>query len=691
MNNIKEDEPKGSNTVVENSIFAAVTILTLAVAYLWVRAHGFSLPGPSEHSVESILSLSRVKKQSLKLGSDIVLLPFCLWLAFALRLDALWPSALTEFAWLFPWTIALAIPLFIRAGMYRAMVRYVGPQSIVTMAEAITIHVALLTAVLMIGGSEGFPRSVLAIYWVLCLLFVSGGRLLIRAYLRHYIKITGKPRRALIFGAGRRGAELAHALQESMEYKPVAFVDDKQALHHTEIHGLPVYSSDRLSDLIAPLRADDLFLAIPSASKRRIRQILSRFENLPINIRTVPAIADLITRISDPRKFDAEDVSDIIGREPVPVDKKLLQPTILGKSVMVTGAGGSIGSELSRQILDIKPSKLILFEVSEAALYLIERELHVLGQTETEIIPVLGTVTDREKTRSIIQNHAIQTIYHAAAYKHVPLVEDNPIAGVENNALGTWLIANSAVSEGVETFVLISTDKAVRPTNVMGASKRLAELCIQGLANRTSSTRFTIVRFGNVLGSSGSVVPLFQEQIAEGGPVTVTHPDVTRYFMTIPEAASLVIQAASMGHGGDVFVLDMGQPIKILDIAKRLIRLAGLRVRSSESPSGDIEILLTGLRPGEKLYEELLIGENPERTPHPRIIRAKEAALEWSQLTKAIDDLGSACRGYDNDAVGRLLEQVVTGYAPQKGSEFRATSDTPDSNTGSETLRWHSP
>jgi FlaA1/EpsC-like NDP-sugar epimerase len=627
-----------------------------------------------------------MRKQSIKLGLDIVLLPFCLWLAFALRLDALWPARLTEFAWLFPFSIALAVPLFIRAGMYRATVRYIGPQSIVAMAGAITIHTALLTAVLIIGGSEGFPRSVLAIYWALCLLLVAGSRLFIGAYLRYYIKVVREPRRAVIFGAGQRGAELAHALQQSMEYTPVAFVDDKQALHHTEIHGLPVYASDRLSHLIAQRGVEDLFLAIPSASKTRIREVQLRFEDLPINIRTVPAIADLITRISDPRKFDADDVSDIIGREPVPVDEELLQPTILGKSVMVTGAGGSIGSELSRQILDIKPSRLVLFEVSEAALYLIDRELNALGETATEIIPVLGTVTDREKARSIIRKHAVQTIYHAAAYKHVPMVECNPVAGVENNTLGTWHMANSAVAEGVETFVLVSTDKAVRPTNVMGASKRLAELCIQGLAARPSRTRFTIVRFGNVLGSSGSVVPLFQEQIAEGGPVTVTHAEVTRYFMTIPEAASLVIQAASMGQGGDVFVLDMGQPIKILDIAKRLIRLAGLRVRDADSPNGDIEILLTGLRPGEKLYEELLIGENPERTPHPRIIRAKEADLEWGRLIKAIDDLGSACRGYDADAVRHLLEQVVTGYATWQGSEVHASSKAVDSNLASEPM-----
>lgn len=677
--------------MIESSILAAVTILALAVAYLWVRAHGFSLPGPSERNVDRILSLSRLPKQSLKLGLDIVLLPVCLWLAFAFRLDAWWPAELAEFAWLFPWTIALAVPLFIRAGMYRAMVRYVGLRNIVAMAEAITLHVALLTAVLMIGGSEGFPRSVLAIYWALCLLLVAGTRLLVRSYLRHYIKVKGQPRRAMIFGAGRRGAELAHALQESLEYTPVAFVDDKQALHHTEIHGLPVYSSDRIGDLVTQLGAEDLFLAIPSASKSRIREVLSRFEHLPINIRTVPVIADLLTRISEPGEFDAEDVSDLIGRDPVPVDDKLLQPTLFGKSVMVTGAGGSIGSELCRQILRINPSKLILFEVSEAALYVIDRELKAWAGPSTDIIPVLGTVTDRERIRSVIRKYKIQTIYHAAAFKHVPLVEDNPVAGVENNAFGTWHMANVAVTEDVETFVLVSTDKAVRPTNVMGASKRLAELCVQGLAERPSGTRFTIVRFGNVLGSSGSVVPLFQEQIAEGGPVTVTHPDVTRYFMTIPEAASLVIQAASMGQGGDVFVLDMGQTIKVLDIAKRLIRLAGLRVRNDACPSGDIEILFTGLRSGEKLYEELLIGENPEATSHPRIIRAREAKLDWAQLTKAIDALELACRNYDKDAVRSLLQHAVKGYSPQKGSVVHTDERSFSSIADQGSLRSHSP
>jgi FlaA1/EpsC-like NDP-sugar epimerase len=633
-----------------------------------MRALGAFLPGLSTRYVEKVLSLSPFTKQALKLALDSILLPTCLWLAFALRMDAWWPAALSDFAWLFPWTIILAIPLLARAGMYRATTRYLGLRSIVAMAEAFTLHIALLAVVLLIDGSEGFPRSVLAIYWALCMLLVAGSRLFAGTYFRHHTKIKRKPRRALIYGGGQRGAELAHALQESLEYTPVAFIDDKRVHQHTEIHRLPVYSSNRVDELITKFDVQDLFLAIPAASKRRIREVLSRFEDLPINIRTVPAIADLVTRISEPRTFDEEDFSDIMGRDPVPVDEQLLQPTILGKSVFVTGAGGSIGSELCRQILSIKPRKLILFEVSEAALYLIDRELRNSGDTETEIISVLGTVTDREKARAILQKHGVQTIYHAAAYKHVPLVEENPVAGVENNVFGTWNMANVAAAESVETFVLVSTDKAVRPTNVMGASKRLAELCIQGLAARSSDTRFTIVRFGNVLGSSGSVLPVFQEQISEGGPVTVTHPEVTRYFMTIPEAASLVIQAASMGQSGVVFVLDMGQSVKILDLAKRLIRLAGLRVQSAESPNGDIEILYTGLRPGEKLYEELLIGENPEPTSHPRIIRAREADLEWGQLTKTLGDLEAACRNHDNVAVREMLRRAVVDYKPRSTS-----------------------
>ena len=528
----------------ENSLVALVTILAILIAYLVMRTLGSLMSGVSTRYDDKILSLSRFTKQALKIGLDSVLLPICLWLAFALRMDAWWPATLVDFAWLFPWTIILGIPLLVRAGMYRATTRYLGLRSIVATAEAFTLHIALLAVVLLIGGSQGFPRSVLAIYWALCMLLVVGSRLFVRTYFRHYTKARRKPRRALIFGAGQKGAELAHALQESLEYTPVAFIDDKRAHQHTEIHRLPVYSSNRVDDLIGKLEIEDLFLAIPSASKNRIREILSRFEDLPINIRTVPAIADLVTRVSELRTFDEEDFSDIMGRDPVPVKEDLLQPTILGKSVLVTGAGGSIGSELCRQILGIKPRKLVLFEVSEAALYLIDRELRNSGNTATEIISVLGTVTDREKTRAVIRKHGVQTIYHAAAYKHVPMVEENPVAGVENNVFGTWNVANVATGESVETFVLVSTDKAVRPTNVMGASKRLAELCVQGLAARSSNTRFTIVRFGNVLGSSGSVVPLFQEQIAEGGPVTVTHPEVTRYFMTIPEASSLVIQAS---------------------------------------------------------------------------------------------------------------------------------------------------
>jgi FlaA1/EpsC-like NDP-sugar epimerase len=672
--------------VNENSLVASITILGFAIAYLSMRALGTFLPGLSTSYINKILTLSRSTKQLLKLALDFILLPVCLWLAFAFRMDAWWSAELAEFSWLVPWTIIIAIPLFVRAGMYRAMVRYLGLRSIVAMAEAITLHIALLAVVLMIGGSEGFPPSVLAIYWALCLLLVAGSRLFVRTYLRYHTKISRGSRRALIFGAGQRGAELAHALQESLEYTPVAFIDDKRANFHTEIHHLPVYSSNCVEELIKKFRADDLFLAIPSASKNRTREVLSRFEDLPINIRTVPAITDLVTRISGPRQFDAEDFVDIMGRDPVPVEEQLLQPTILGKSVLVTGAGGSIGSELCRQILSTGPQKLILFDVSEAALYTIDRELKHSDNTRTEIISVLGTVTDREKARSIIQRYGVQTIYHAAAYKHVPLVEENPVAGVENNVFGTWHMANVAATESVETFVLVSTDKAVRPTNVMGASKRLAELCIQGLAARSSATRFTIVRFGNVLGSSGSVLPLFQEQIAEGGPVTITHPEVTRYFMTISEASSLVIQAASMGHSGEVFVLDMGQSVKILDLAKRLIRLAGLRVRNADNPNGDIEVLFTGLRPGEKLYEELLIGENPETTSHPRIIRAQEADLEWDTLLQLLDSIGSACNEYSTEKVKLLLRKAVAGYEPRGRLQALPSGESlpADSHTGTQ-------
>lgn len=478
---------------------------------------------------------------------------------------------------------------------------------------------------------------------------------------------NGKGEPVAIYGAGEAGRRLVAAAANSHELRPVLFVDDDPKLQGRMVAGIRVSGPAELADLLTDQQIRRVLLAMPSASRHRRRQILESLKSLPVQVQTVPDIGDLITGKARLDELRDVSVADILGRDPVAPDHELLDACIRGRNVMVTGAGGSIGSELCRQIIELGATRLVLLELSELALYSIERELRERLRErglDVELVPLLGSVLQRNLVRQAVQGFGIQTIYHAAAYKHVPIVEYNMAEGVRNNAIGTWYTAEAAIEAGVETFVLISTDKAVRPANVMGASKRLAELVLQGLAMRGGATRFCMVRFGNVLESSGSVVPLFREQIQRGGPVTVTHQEVIRYFMTIPEAAQLVLQAGSMGEGGDVFVLDMGEPVRIADLAQRMIQLMGLTVRSAGNPQGDIAIEFTGLRPGEKLYEELLIGDIAGATAHPKILRAREQNLPWPQVQEALELLVIATGNGDCESIQRLLLNVVNGYQP---------------------------
>jgi FlaA1/EpsC-like NDP-sugar epimerase len=510
------------------------------------------------------------------------------------------------------------------------------------------------------------PRSAWIIYWLVAIALIGSSRFVIRDLLRIRIRRLAPRPRVAIYGAGGAGVQLANSLAHSQELEPAVFLDDDPALEGSRIAGLKVRSAARLPRLIDREQITTVLLAMPSIPHRRRREIIDALAELPVTVMAMPTLAEIAAgtkRVDDVREVDIE---DLLGRDPVQPNRLLLERCIAGKSVMVTGAGGSIGAELCRQIAGLGPSRLLLLERSEPALYAIEQEVQRLCAAKaTEVVALLGSATNGDRMRRVMTGFQVDTVYHAAAYKHVPMVEHNPIEGVQNNIVGTLRTAAAAMASGVSTFVLISTDKAVRPTNVMGASKRFAELILQGLAQRDPSTRFCMVRFGNVLDSSGSVVPLFRDQIRHGGPVTVTHPEVIRYFMTIPEAAQLVLQAGSMGVGGDVFVLDMGEPVRILDLARQMIRLSGLEVQDEDNPDGDIRIEFTGLRPGEKLYEELLIGEHDEATEHPRIRRAQEESLPWPAVQSLLERLEAACERCDTAELRVVLEEAVRGYEPE--------------------------
>ena len=617
-----------------------------------------------KNSLELILGLSRSSKRFISLAVDSVFLLFALWGAFALRLENYSWVPSEAHTLLFLGTIVFTLAAFVKLGLYRAVIRYISERALI----AILIGIGLSALFLIIFGYliQAFvPRSVPVIYAAFAFFFVAGTRFSVRAIVNFPAHKLKTP--VLIAGTGETGLQLASALIKGTEFRPVAFIALEDGQHKSEISGLPVYGKSHIGKIIRQNEGARVLLALDGDSREQRQQLLARLEELNVEVQTVPSMTELVAgqaRINDIRDLDIE---DLLGRDPVKPNAEIVAESLRQKSVLVTGAGGSIGSELCRQILRHKPKALVLFEQSEYSLYAIERELRSINEIEflnVELHAVLGSVTHRRRCEAVMRAFDIQTVYHAAAYKHVPLVEHNVIEGVQNNVFGTWHAAEGAIAAGVERFVLMSTDKAVRPTNVMGASKRLAELVLQGLAERQSHTVFSMVRFGNVLGSSGSVVPLFRDQIRDGGAVTVTHPEIIRYFMTIPEASQLVLQAGSMGCGGEVFVLDMGDPIKIADLARKMIRLMGLEEKTEDNPEGDIEIVYSGLRPGEKLYEELLIGNSPQGTEHPRIMMAREVSLPWKDVENFLSKLTHASHNFDCSEIVEILKQAPTGYEP---------------------------
>ena len=612
---------------------------------------------------KSLISLPRPAKQLIMVAADSIMLPLCLWAAIALKQDTL-AIYLTTSGAVFVGALAAAVITFWFLGLYRSVIRYMGPQSMGAVIIGVTVSAVAAALTAHVRAIQGIPISALAIYWALALLYVAGSRFIVRSAFTHTFEGSAA-KRVVIYGAGMAGAKLCSVLLGGPDFVPVAFVDDNLSVRGSRINGIRVFNSGELPELLAKHDIERVLLAMPSIQKWRRREILARLTPLGVHIQSLPDLSDIIAGRARIDEIKEVEIADLLGRDPVPPRTTLFGTCIRGKSVMVTGAGGSIGSELCRQILPLAPRRLVLFEISEYALYNIERELREVAKKmglAAEIVPLLGNANERHRMREVLSTFEVHTIYHAAAYKHVPIVEHNVIEGIHNNVIGTWCTAEAAIEAAVDTFVLISTDKAVNPTNVMGATKRLAELVLQALQQRTKVTRFCMVRFGNVLASSGSVVPLFQEQIRQGGPVTVTHPDVIRYFMTIPEAAQLVIQAGAMAGGGDVFVLDMGQPVRIDDLARRLIGLMGLTVRDATNPRGDIEIKYMGLRAAEKLFEELLIGTNVTGTDHPMIMRAMEHSLSWPRMQKILDELTIALTAFDCDRALNLLSEAVAEY-----------------------------
>ena len=624
-----------------------------------------------------VLALPRLAKRFVALVVDLSLCVLTVWLAYYLRLGEFisfaGPSEWAQGAvWAGVASVGIALPIFVVSGLYRAIFRYSGWPALLAVARAVGIYVLLYASIFTAIGVPGVPRTLGLIQPILLLLFVGASRVLARFWLggqyQSILKRAARPK-VLIYGAGTTGRQLAAAMANSHEMQVAGFLDDDDRLHGHVLNGQPIYNPADLDNLVTTLNVSDVLLAMHSLSRSRRNEILGQVRSARVAVRTLPSVNDLAkgkVSISDLRELD---IDDLLGREPVTPNHILLVKNIVGKVVLVTGAGGSIGSELCRQILALNPVKLLLIEQSEFALYTINQELEeklagLGGATTPVLVPLLASVQDYGRMREIMSTWHPDTVYHAAAYKHVSLVEHNPAAGIKNNVLGTIRTAQMAAENGVTDFVLISTDKAVRPTSVMGASKRLAEMALQALADTQTDTKFSIVRFGNVLGSSGSVVPKFRQQIRDGGPITLTHFEVTRYFMTIPEAAQLVIQASAMAKGGDVFVLDMGQPVKIMDLARRIVELSGLTVKDDEHPDGDIEIAVTGLYPGEKLYEELLIGDNPKSTLHPRIMKAHEEFIPWAEFETRIKELEMILNVNDVGLIRLMLEQLVIGYNP---------------------------
>jgi len=616
----------------------------------------------------TILSWPRAAKGLTVMAVDVVLSLVATWLAYTLRLDALnWPQG--EQWWVYGLAPALALPVFIRFGLYRAIFRYTGQAALTATAKAVAVYGVMLLGVLLLAAWPGVPRSLGVLQPLLFLMLVGASRAVARFWLADQAKLRQPRGRLLIYGAGTAGVQTAAAMGISGQFKLLGFIDDDTHKVGRSINGVRVYAQAEVAALTAKMAVTDILLAMPSATRGRRKAIIEALRPLPVHIRTLPALGDLASGRVTVQDIKELDIEDLLGRDPVPPNADLLARALAGKVVLVSGAGGSIGSELCRQILAEKPRQLLLLDHNEFGLYSIHQELLALCLSDNlsvELFPLLGSVAHVQRLHDICSVFRPNVIYHTAAYKHVPLVESNPEEGILNNVFGTLNMAVAARACEASNFVLVSTDKAVRPTNVMGATKRMAELVLQSLAHQPGevTTTFCMVRFGNVLGSSGSVVPLFRRQLANGGPLTVTHPAVTRYFMTMPEAAQLVLQAGAMATGGDVFVLDMGDPVKILDLAHRMVELSGLRVRNAEQPDGDIEIVVTGLRPGEKLYEELLIGDNPTPTEHPRIMKAQEDLLSWDDLSVQLNELKKAAQAGDVDAMKAVLTVCVQGYGP---------------------------
>ena len=630
-----------------------------------------------------ILALPRPAKRLVVLALDLVLALVSVWAAFYLRIDQ---TGLPQLQQKYVYLLAplLAIPIFVRFGLYRAIFRYTGMAALATTAKAVGLYTLLFFFALLWFNWQGVPRSVGLIQPLLFLLLVGASRAIARFWLAGW---SGKARNAtgrlLIYGAGEAGVQTASALGVARYFVLLGFIDDDKAKAGGSINGVDIMAPDEVADAVERMGVTDILLAMPSLDRMRRNEIITSLRELPVHVRSLPGMGDLASGRVTTQDFQELDVEDLLGRPPVPPDSTLLARNLSGKTVLVTGAGGSIGSELCRQILLEKPRQLVLVEHNEFGLYTIHRELEGLCTEHAlpvELVPLLASVGNFGRLREICQLYRPATVYHAAAYKHVPLVESNPAEGVLNNVFGTLNMARAAMESEAAHFVLVSTDKAVRPTNVMGATKRMAELVLQALAASSSvvfhlpdgsqspqvpnHTLFAMVRFGNVLGSSGSVVPLFRKQLRDGGPLTVTHEEVTRYFMTIPEAAQLVLQAGAMANGGDVFVLDMGKPMKIIDLARRMAQLSGLTLRDDRNPCGDIEIKITGLRPGEKLYEELLIGDNPEGTAHERIMKAREDFVVWPELAPVLVEMRQAATQNNEAVIKNILKQFVHGYSP---------------------------
>ena len=608
--------------------------------------------------IRSIASLPRRQKQIVLVLMDICVLPLMMWLAYAIRLARPNVQVMQGLDAWYIYVGICGIAIFALLGIYRAIVRSFNEDYLLRILIGTFIQIVALYTIKKLNVAF-IPMSIPLMYGFMLFSYMWWSRAVIRyATLKTFAKKQSR-KRVAIYGAGLAGQQIAAALNRSDDYLPVCFIDDKRSLHGQSLSGLKIYSPKKAQAKLGKFGIEEVLLAMPSVGRARKKEIIESFDTADVKIMELPGVTQLVdgkVKVSDIREVD---IIDLLGRDPVPPKPELLEKNIKNKVVMVTGAGGSIGSEFCRQIVKHQPKMLVLFEMSEFALYSIDRELQA---SDIQIIPVLGSVTNQQKLERIIQEYKVQTVYHAAAYKHVPLVEANPFEGIYNTSIGTQRSVDAAVNQNVETFVLISTDKAVRPTNVMGASKRMAELYCQGLASTNPKTQISIVRFGNVLGSSGSVVPLFKKQIAQGGPVTVTHPEVTRYFMTIPEAAQLVIQAGAMGTGGDVFLLDMGEPVKIVDLAKQMIRLSGFRA-IDENGIGDIEIQFTGLRPGEKLYEELLIdAENVEKTDHERILKSYEKYYGYLEVSEIFIQLKNYKYRDDLNELFTILKKYVDGY-----------------------------